>query len=634
MKQQEFIQTLQAGELERLKKICTDNSYKPTADDATLYMSVIQKASDIWGEDQVLEAVKYIIVSAGGLRPADLQTLIGEDWKADPFCEFVNALGFPLLGGRQLMPGMDLYIVNPPLREELLKQMSSESRRSFSSDIAYHLISLPEKDPLRMTQAMHLLLDSDLPYEAARYISEAEGENLRIAIMTLGHALKDAPEEVRKCVWDMTDVIEFNREKLFLILLNDVMGILANPQLQQPVIHELESRIEGIVRESNSLDFGLILGIAKLRQAQNARLLKQEKEAQNYFISAVGGIMRIFEHKTAAETTTRQLDLLWLALRICQEMMQPKAIALLFDTLVPLENKILEGETDAEQKALLLDKIMTQHIEMSKLYHALPQPLQEEFKNYAEPTIELLQSYLTDNQDNGENKTEDAEKKNATDETVKRASLYQALGEICLQNNRIEDSLSALIEAQILQERLLGQTIKLDKEKLVTMSPDQLMARLSLSVTNHLLGIHYRRERKKQYDLKMVLETNMQLAKDCFAVYPKDGRVIHFLINATLEVGDYYHTTNSLIPEKQAYLYSIEQIQKIQNVRIDETLCRDVAMLHAKAGQAQMHFREFKEAKKNLSVSSQLWTQLFNNTQRPEFQKNLEAVNELLKQLK
>lgn len=634
MKQQEFIQTIPAEELEHLKKICTDPSYTPTAEDAILYMNTVQKASDLWGEDQVLEAVKYVTVSAGGLRPSDLQTLIGEDWKAEPFSEFVNAPGFPLIGSRQLMPDVNLYLVNPPLREELLKQMSAESRKSFSSDIAYHLVSLPEKDPLRMTQAMHLLLDSALPYEAAKYLSEAEGEELRIAIMTIGHALKDAPEEVKKCVWDMTDVIEFNREKLFLILLNDVMGILANPQLQQPIINELENRIEGIVRESNSLNFGLILGIAKLRQAQNARLLKQEKEAQNYFISAVGGIMRIFEHKTAAETTIQQLDLLWLALRICQEMMQPKAIVLLFDTLIPLETKMLEEETDAGQKAFLLDRIMTQHIEMSKLYQTLPQPLQEEFKNYAQPTIDFLQSYLSENQDKDENEIDTDEKKNASIEMAKRSSLYQALGEICLQNNRIEESLTALIEAQILQERLLGQTIKIDKEKQIPMSPDQLMARLALSVTNHLLGIHYRRERKKLYDLKMVLETNMQLAKDCFAVYPKDGRVIHFLINATLEVGEYYHNTHSLIPEKQAYLYTIEQIQKIQNVRIDETLCRDVAMLHTKAGQTQMHFREFKEAKKNLSVSSQLWTQLFNNTKRPEFQKNMEAVNDLLKQLK
>lgn len=634
MKQQEFIQSIQTGELEQLKKLRTDNSYKPTAEDAILYMTVIQKAADIWGEDQILEAVKYITVSAGGLRPSDLQILIGEDWKAAPFSDFVNALDFPMLDSRQLVPGMDLYIINPQLREELLKQMSPESRKSFSSDIAYHLVSLPDTDPLRMTQAMHLLLDSSLPYEAARYISEAEGESLRIAIMTLGHALKDAPEDVKKCVWDMTDVIEFNREKLFLILLNDIMGILAHPQLQQPIINELENRIEGIVRESNSLNFGLILGIAKLRQAQNARMLKQEKDAQNYFISAVGGIMRIFEHKPAAETTLQQLDYLWLALRISQEMMQPKAVALFFDTLVPLENKIMEEETDAERKAFLLDKVITQHIEMSKLYHALPQPLQEEFKNYAQPTIELLQNYLSEDQDNGNKTTESNEKKNAMAEMAKRSSLYQALGEICLQNDRIEDSLSALTEAQILQERLLGQTIKADKEKQTAMSTDQLMARLALSVTNHLLGMHYRRERKKLYELKMVLETNMQLAKDCFAVYPKDGRVIHFLINATLEVGDYYHNTNSLIPEKQAYLYTIEQIQKIQNIRIDETLCRDVAMLHTKAGQTQMHFREFTEAKKNLSVSSQLWTQLFNNTKRPEFQKNMEAVNELLKQLK
>jgi hypothetical protein len=635
MKQDEFTAKLNPQEREQLKKICTEPKYMPTPDDARLYMKAVSAAAEVWGEDQTLEAVHYIITAPGGLRPTDLQKLVGEEWQSEPFCEFVNALGFPLIGAHQIMPGMEAYILQPALRNQLSLLMSAESRKSFSSDIAFHLLELPAGDPLRTAQTMHLLLDSERGYEAAKYMSEAQGEALRAAIVTVGQALKDGPAEVKQAVWDMTSVEDCDRKKLFLLLINDVIGVVGNPEPLQQIINTLHERIEQVASE-NGTDpvYQQILGIAKLRQVQNARLRRQEQEAQSLFSGALNTVMGVFGKRPIEEISYQELELLWLSLRICQEMAQIKAVALLFDALAKMEGAKVAAETDEARREQLQQRLLNQHIELSKLYFSLPEELKKEFKNYSDQAITLLQAYLED--------TKPAEEAQMPiDEAAfgaffQRAALAQALGEINLLNSKLEEAKNALVDIQIQQERLLGQLIKRDGTEADKMSQEQLMTRLTLSVTNHQLASVYRQDKKQQSELKLVLETNLRLAEQCIASYPNDGRVIHFLINATLEVGDFYQNTNSLVPAKEAYTKAIQQLQRLQNMRVDETLCRDVAMLHTKLGQLQMNdrFRELQEAKKNLNTAVLLWNQLYQNTHRPEFKANTEAITKLLQQIK
>jgi hypothetical protein len=552
----------------------------------------------------------------GGLRPTDLQKLVGEEWQAEPFCEFVNALGFPLIGARQLMPGMEAYIMQPRLREELSKQMSAESRKSFSSDIAFHLLDLPVGDPLRTAQTMHLLLDSDRAYEAAKYMSDAQGEALRAAIVTVGQALKDGPAEVKQCVWDMTNVADCDRKKLFLLLINDVIGVVANPEPLRDIINNLHDRIEQVAGDETDPVYKQILGIAKLRQVQNARLRRQEQEAQGLFTGALTSVMSVFSQRQIQDISYQELELLWLSLRICQEMAQIKAVSLLFDALSKMESSKVAGETDEAKRTDMQLRLLNQHIELSKLYFSLPDELKKEFKNYSEQAIALLQAYLDDTKpaEEAPMPTEDA----GFAAFFQRAALAQALGEINYMNQKPEEAKAALVDIQIQQERLLGQLIKRDGSEPEQMSQEQLMTRLTLSVTNHQLAVVYRLDKKNQQELKLVLETNMRLAEQCIAAYPNDGRVIHFLINATLEAGDFYQNTNSLVPAKEAYVSALQQLQRLQNMRVDETLCRDVAMLHTKLGQLQMNdrFRELTEAKKNLNTALLLWNQLLQNTHR------------------
>jgi hypothetical protein len=633
MKKEEFAAKINAQDLERLRTLCTDPKHTATPDDARLYMSAVAAAAEVWGEDQISEAVHYLTQAGAGLRPSDLQKLVGEEWQAEPFCDFVNALGFPLIGARQIMPGMEAYTIQPSLRVELFNLMSPESRKSFSSDIAFHLLELPADDPLRKAQTMHLLLESGRAYEAAKYLSEAQGEALRIAVLSVGQALKDAPEDIRQTVWDMFAVEDCDRRKVFLLMINDVIGVVGNPAPLQSIINRMHDCFEQVAATETDPVYRQIWGIAKLRQVQNARLRRQEQEAQNLFGGALNTVMGVFGQRPIAEISYQELELLWLSLRICQEMAQIKAVALLFDSLSKMESAKLAAETDEARSADLQQKLLNQHVELSRLYFNLPDELKKEYKNYSEPTIALLRAHLEDTKpaDEAPMPADEA----AFSAFFQRAAWGQALGEICFLNEKWDDARAALMDVQIQQERLLGQLKKRDGEE-AKMSQEQLMTRLTLSVTNHQIGLVYRRDKRDQQELKLVLETNVRMADQCFAAYPNDGRVIHFLINATLEAGDFYQQTGSLIPAKEGYQSALRQLQRMQNMRVDETLCRDVATLHTKLGQLQMNdrFRELSEAKKNLNTAYQLWNQLFQNTHRPEFKNNLDAIGKLLAQLK
>lgn len=373
----------------------------------------------------------------------------------------------------------------------------------------------------------------------------------------------------------------------------------------------------------------LLLGITKLRIAQNARIRREEKEAENAFVAALNGIMKIAKETAPEEFPAQHIDILWLALKICQEMAQPKAMVVIFDTLTEIERSRFKTEGDPKEKEAIREKMLSQHIDMSKLYYALPQPLKEQFKDYSEETLSLIDQVLAEKQ----NTLAEEGQQDQFQEIVRRSSLYQAKGEICLNAGKLDESCDALTEAQIIQERQLGQLTK--QEGPDHMSEAQLLTRLTLSVTNHLLGIHYRQNKKGKHDLSMVLNTNMTLAKDCFKHFPTDGRVIHFLINASLELGDFLHSSNSFVPERETYQTVVHLIMsKIQNLRLDETLCRDVAMIHSKLGQIQMHFKQMRDAKQNLTIGHNLWAQLAKNTHNKEFENNAEATQKLLDQIK
>ena len=607
------------------------------------------------------EPFRYLCSSTNGVRIDDLKAVIGEDFNTEVWSEFCTGLGFDLFVKRSLTPNCEVTDFRfPPIRVSLQKLMGEGAYRACASDLGYHLLEHCQAgDPVRDLQTMHLLLDGDEAAAAAEYISQAEGESLRLAVMTMGNALKDGPEYVQQCVFDLPLVQseKVDQKKILMLQLNDCIAIVGNPDRQKVVAEKLHNIIGSMIQQGNN-EITVLLGIAKLRIAQSARTRAQiahqqqkeeeakefEQQAQQAFIGALNYLMPPLQQADPTTISDEQVRQYWLCLKICQEMAQPKAISLLFEAIVKVEQAQIaalankhadtsevseEVKADEKRAHQLSTNIIDQHIDMSKLYYQMPQPLQEQFTNYSEGCISLIQAYL-----DGLNKEgEDNEK--GQDEELRLCNFYQTMGELYDHLGKTDESYDAYTEAQIRQMRYLAALKKEDEEAGIQMSQRSLIARLTLSVTNHNLGLYYRKEGKSQRDLSVLLRSNMDMALDCFKAYPRDGRVIHFVINAALELGDLQHKSKGLKAECDTYTRVISQFGVLNNLRLDQQLCVDMAMIHTKCGQCQAddNIRRYRDALRNLDVAQKLWSSLAQNTKNPEFQKNAEAVAKMMKQI-
>lgn len=658
---EEFKSSLDAEMLYKVKDVCAKDKDVTEADAKVLYDFIIDVASPALGEDNVGEPFRYLCSSTNGVRIDDLKAVIGEDFNTEVWTEFCTGLGFDLFVKRSLTPNCEVTDFRfPPIRVNLQKLMGEGAYRACASDLGYHLLEHCQAgDPVRDLQTMHLLLDGDEAAAAAEYISQAEGESLRLAVMTMGNALKDGPEYVQQCVFDLPLVQseKVDQKKILMLQLNDCIAIVGNPDRQKVVAEKLHNIIGSMIRQGNN-EITVLLGIAKLRIAQSARTRAQiahqqqkeeeakefEQQAQQAFIGALNYLMPPLQQADPTTISDEQVRQYWLCLKICQEMAQPKAISLLFEAIVKVEQAQIaalankhadtsevseEVEADEKRAHQLSTNIIDQHIDMSKLYYQMPQPLQEQFTNYSEGCISLIQAYL-----DGLNKEgEDNEK--GQDEELRLCNFYQTMGELYDHLGKTDESYDAYTEAQIRQMRYLAALKKEDEEAGIQMSQRSLIARLTLSVTNHNLGLYYRKEGKSQRDLSVLLRSNMDMALDCFKAYPRDGRVIHFVINAALELGDLQHKSKGLKAECDTYTRVISQFGVLNNLRLDQQLCVDMAMIHTKCGQCQAddNIRRYRDALRNLDVAQKLWSSLAQNTKNPEFQKNAEAVAKMMKQI-
>ena len=658
---EEFKSSLDAEILDKVKDVCAKDKDVTEADAKVLYDFIIDVASPALGEDNVGEPFRYLCSSTNGVRIDDLKAVIGEDFNTQIWTEFCTGLGFDLFVKRNLTPNCEVTDFRfPPIRVSLQKLMGEGAYRACASDLGYHLLEHCQAgDPVRDLQTMHLLLDGDEAAAAAEYISQAEGESLRLAVMTMGNALKDGPEYVQQCVFDLPLVQseKVDQKKILMLQLNDCIAIVGNPDRQKVVAEKLHNIIGSMIQQGNN-EITVLLGIAKLRIAQSARTRAQiahqqqkeeeakefEQQAQQAFIGALNYLMPPLQQADPTTISDEQVRQYWLCLKICQEMAQPKAISLLFEAIVKVEQAQIaalankhadtsevseEVEADEKRAHQLSTSIIDQHIDMSKLYYQMPQPLQEQFTNYSEGCISLIQAYL-----DGLNKEgEDNEK--GQDEELRLCNFYQTMGELYDHLGKTDESYDAYTEAQIRQMRYLAALKKEDEEAGIQMSQRSLIARLTLSVTNHNLGLYYRKEGKSQRDLSVLLRSNMDMALDCFKAYPRDGRVIHFVINAALELGDLQHKSKGLKAECDTYTRVISQFGVLNNLRLDQQLCVDMAMIHTKCGQCQAddNIRRYRDALRNLDVAQKLWSSLAQNTKNPEFQKNAEAVAKMMKQI-
>ncbi len=618
---EEFRLSLSSEEIDTIRTIVSCD--KPTPEQArTLYDFVTLRCGEALGEDLVAEPFRYIVASKQGLRLSDLKNIIGEGFDTEQFLKWNSLLGFDIIAvNNSRLPFPVLTFT--PFMAAALSVCQGEADAQYMSDIGYYLLErCPDNDPMRAASCFLMMGRSGDIVGMARFIS-ATSNNLALQqiVAYIGGVFRmDIAPKERELMLGLLLVedSQANLTKILTILINDVVGAIAQPERILPYVEEYNKNLQSRVGEHPEL--ALFLPISLLRIAQAHRLLKHEDDARSFFDNALGSINRFLTATAPGELTIAQIERCWNGLKICQEMAQPKAMEMLFTVLSKTERAAM-AQAEEPRKSQLDNIIRNQYIDMARTYWTMPTQLQEQFVDHSEETIVLLRAFL-----------DDEEKRRSADEFYV-ANHYLTIADLSNRLGRENDAYEALTEAQIIQMRHLGDLQKKDGEH--QMSSDQLVARLQLSVTNHMLADHYRRTGANARELQVLLQSNYDIAGDCFEHFPADTRVIHFIINAALELGDLHNRTHGYLTEGNTYQSVIDRLlPRLNNMRLDQQLAVDVAMIHSKAGQLQAGpLRQFSKAAANLTMAEKLWRSLAENTHNEQFRKNADAIQQTLRNI-
>lgn len=619
---EEFKNSLSPEETEQIHTIIQTG--KPTAEQArTLYDFVTVRCGEALGEDLVAEPFRYVVAAKQGIRISDLQNIIGEGFDADAFKAWNSCLGFDIIPTNNTWMPVPVLAYSPFLFAELAK-CQGEADLSYMSDIGYYLLEkCPDNDPVRASSCFLMMARSGDIVGMARFISATDNNYaLQQIVNSIGPVFRKEtamPAEQEKVLGMlMVEDSQVNLSKILTILINEGVGAIAQADQILLYAEAVNKNVQARVQDHPELSLFLPLSLLRISQAH--RVLKQEADARTFFDKALGIIMKSLSRPNPSDIPVSTFEHCWNALKICQEMAQPKAMETIFAALSKAERTALANAGESV-RTQLDNMVRNQYVDMTRTYWTMPKALQEQFTDHSEETLVLLRSFLADEG-----------KRNSIDESAV-ANYYMVIADFSGRLGRENDVYDALTEAQIINMRRLGDLQKKDGEG--RMSSDQLLSRLQLSVINHMLADHNRRTGGSIHELQVLLQSNHDMAVECFRHFPDDVRVIHYIINAALELGDFHNRTHGYLTESKIYQNVISIIVPHLNQKhIDQQLAVDLAMLHSKAGQLQAgQLRDFRHAVPNLTLAEKLWRSLAENTKNEQFRKNADAILETLRKI-
>jgi tetratricopeptide (TPR) repeat protein len=213
-----------------------------------LFISLTEKAGEIFGKDFCEAVFNYIAISRNGLREKDLEKLLPLNlWDPLLFAGLRRWFKAHLaLQGEELQWNLAHSILKNTLREK----MQEKQYNSLHFTIASYLLSLAESDTLRITETMHHLLESDKLPEAANYYggnlteSETNGATTVLAEAIAGSekGLKKATQLPHLLVTQFA-LLHGILEK-FIFNLNDELTIEGNLMQRLTLLNDLNSTLQ------------------------------------------------------------------------------------------------------------------------------------------------------------------------------------------------------------------------------------------------------------------------------------------------------------------------------------------------------------------------------------------------------
>ncbi|MEG1585818.1 MAG: tetratricopeptide repeat protein [Bacteroidales bacterium] len=615
--------------------------------------TLLNTAKEVFGEDNFSEPLNYLAATRHGLREEDLAALLGNDWNKQEFLTLTTCFGFPLVGNMDNI----LFVPSPHLRGIIFSALSPKEQISFHDDIAFHLLKLPVEDPVRNSESMFHLLQSNRIPEAASFFGKSQDSSLAASADIVGSCFVsgEAGEEVIKALLAYDGEERFD---LYRRLINEVFVSLTQntaPENSEKFISLIEQQIMGVMGEKNTIDNIQLLGLVGLRIA-SVKLRKNDlDEVKRYFDNSIGLLDRLMAQNPPADAFRwENCDAIFNMGMICLDMRQPKAAEHCFDIAFDiLEQKLKTEAEDSERKLY----VASWYVTICRVCQQIND--KEAGKKYFARGKQLLQYAL---------KTKAAFA--AKNPSIVAAQhdlmvMYNDFGDLCHENDLREEAQAAYENALIISERL------------ATNYPEAIEMQILPSVTFDRLGkmnLDLNDLKKAQDNFQLSLDLRKKLA----AKYPQDLRLLHdlagayhnlaglyvnaadkspaeeyligqhaalrkvfeaqptaepaiiSLLDSIFALGDFYFITESWKKALETYEEAQKAIQPLLGKQVSEHVLNRIAGIHYKSGMTQIKLKEDGAGRHNISVASELWKQLSDATKNPLYKEQLDKAQELL----
>jgi len=232
-----------------------------------LFLSLLGKATSVFGEDFTWKTFNYIACSRDGLRESDLEKLIpktkDENWDALLFANLRRWFSKHL---REEGEDMQWNLVHSILRNSLLEEMNKKTSKGIHNSIAAHLLTLSAEDELRVSETMYHLMEAKNAEKALDYyISDLTNEEINGATGVITEAISTSEKGV-DWVLSLIDATDTDTEKIlklatrFIYNLNDALTVEGNLRSRIRIFKELEIVLRNTdINFKNNAHFGYIL---------------------------------------------------------------------------------------------------------------------------------------------------------------------------------------------------------------------------------------------------------------------------------------------------------------------------------------------------------------------------------------
>ena len=161
------------SDVDKIQKFFCNLAGSFSANTEELFLTLLARASKIFGQELTMQTMKYIALSQNGLREKDLSALLCSHWDLLRFTSLRRWFRYLIIESES----KQWRLGHAKLSESLISWNEHENI-ALHSDIAKYLISLPKNDMVRKHETMYHLIKGDLKKEIVKYCIESGNDYL------------------------------------------------------------------------------------------------------------------------------------------------------------------------------------------------------------------------------------------------------------------------------------------------------------------------------------------------------------------------------------------------------------------------------------------------------------------------